>query len=44
MVRRHQGAKMEIFVLKAESVKTGQSVLGYRSIQFFQITQSLSTL
>jgi hypothetical protein len=35
MTRRHQGTKMERFVLKAKPVKTGPSGLGYWSIRFF---------
>jgi hypothetical protein len=35
MTRRHQGAKLERFMLKAEPVKTGPSRLGYWSIRFF---------
>jgi hypothetical protein len=36
MTRRHQGAKMQRFVFKAEPMKTGPSGLGYWSIRFFQ--------
>jgi hypothetical protein len=34
MTRRHQGAKMKRFMLKAELVKIGPSGLGYRTLQF----------
>jgi hypothetical protein len=34
ITRRHQGAKMKRFVLKAEPVKTRPFGLGYRSIPF----------